>query len=72
MKIEKTSMIEMYSVETGKYYVSLKYQEDFNNGWSEWQILYIENKDGLEVILSNDKKNELKKGIVEKISDMEK
>ena len=67
MKIEKSSYSEIYNVETEKYDIAIQYNEDFNIGYSEWQILSVHDKSGLEVELSKGEENRLKECIVEKI-----
>ena len=67
MKIEKSSYTEIYNVETEKYNIAIQYHEDLNIGYSEWEILSLQDKNGLEVKLSKGDENELKDCIVEKI-----
>jgi len=57
MKIEKSSCSEIYVVENEVYDIVIQHQKNINLGYSEWQILCIENKDGLEVRLSKDVEN---------------
>ena len=71
MKIEKSSYAEIYNVETEKYYIAIQYQEDFNVGYSEWEILSVQDKNGLEVELLKGEENKLKDCIVEKIMESE-
>jgi hypothetical protein len=54
MKIEKSRYTEIYNVETEKYDIAIQYHEDFNIGYSEWEILSVKDKNGLEVKLSNE------------------
>lgn len=72
MKIEKSSYSEIYNVETEKYDIAIQYKEYFNLCYSEWEILCIQDKNGLEVILSKEEENELKEGIAGKIMESEK
>ena len=71
MEIEKTGITEYYSVRTDKYYISLEGYTDFNIGYSEFQILNIQDQTGLEVHLSKKEENKLKDTIVEKIEKCE-
>jgi len=71
MKIEKSSYSEIYNVETEKYDIAIKYYEYFNIGYSEWQILSVQDKDGLEVKLTKKEENNLKDSIVENITILE-
>jgi len=72
MKIEKSSYAEIYNVETEKYDVAIQYKEYFNFGYSEWEILSLQDKDGLEVMLLKEEENELKGCIIGKIMELEK
>jgi len=71
MKIEKSSYSEIYNIETEKYDISIQYHEYFNILYAEWQILSVQDKNGLEVILSKEEENELKEGIVKKIMELD-
>ena len=71
MKIEKSTYTIVYNVETDKYDVAIQYQENFNIGYSEWEILSIQDKDGLEVLLSKEDEKELKKNITANIIEFE-
>lgn len=71
MKIEKTSYIEVYNVETDKYNVAIQYQQYLNILFSDWEILSIQDKNGLEVELAKDELEELKDGIIKKICEAE-
>jgi len=71
MKIEKSSYTEIYNVETEKYNISIQYHEYFNILYAEWEILSIQDKEGLEVKLTKEEENELKDCIVEKIMESE-
>ena len=71
MKIEKSSYSEIYNVETEKYEIAIQYKEYFNLCYSEWEILSVQDKSGLEVILSKEEENEFKDCIVEKIMETE-
>ena len=72
MKIEKSSCSEIYAVETEKYDIAIKYNEYFNLGYGEWEILSVQDKDGLEAKLSREEEKDLEKSIIEKIINMEK
>jgi len=72
MKIEKTSVLSYYIVETDEYHVALQYQENLNIGYSEWQILSVQDKGGLEVELSRTEEAELRENIVKSILEKEK
>jgi len=72
MKIEKSSYTEIYNVETEKYDIAIQYHEDFNLGYSEFQILSVQDKDGLEIELTKGEGKKLKDCIVEKIMKSEK
>lgn len=67
MKIKKSSLTETYYVQTDEYEIAIQYQEYFNLGYSEWEILSIQDKDGLEVKLSKDEEKDLKKIITANI-----
>ena len=69
MKIEKSSYTEIYNVETEKYDIAIQYHENLNIGYSEWEILSVLDKSGLEVQLAKDDKNRLKDSIVWKIME---
>lgn len=71
MKIEKSSLSEMYVVETEKYDIAIKYSEYFNLGYDEWELLSIQDKDGLEVKLSREKEKDLEKIIIDNIIEFE-
>ena len=70
MKIEKSSYSEIYNVEMGKYDIAIQYHEDFNIGYSEWEILSVQDKNGLEVKLTKDEEKKLKDCILEKIMEL--
>jgi hypothetical protein len=70
MKIEKSSLTEIYNVETEKYDIATKYYEDFDIGYSGWEILSVQDKDGLEVKLTKEEENKLKDSIVNKIMEL--
>lgn len=69
MKIERSSYTETYNVGTEEYDIAIQYKEYFNFGYSEWEILSVQDKDGLEVKLSKEEENELKGCIVGKIME---
>ena len=71
MKIEKSSYIEIYNIETEKYNIAIQYQEYFNILYAEWEILSVQDKNGLEVKLTQEEENKLKNCIVEKIMESE-
>ena len=64
------SYTEIYNVETEKYDIAIKYHEDFNIGYSEWVILSVQDKNGLEVKLTKDEEKKLKDCILEKIMEL--
>lgn len=69
MKIEKTSYSEIYDVETEKYNIAIQYQEYFNILYGEWEILSVQDKDGLEVNLMKEDEDKLKDSIVGRIME---
>lgn len=69
MKIEKSSYTEIYNVETEKYDITIQYHESLNFGYSDWEILIIQDKEGLEVKLSKEEENLLKDSIAKKIME---
>lgn len=71
MKIEKSSYIEIYNVGTDKYDVVIQYQQYFNILFSEWQIVSIQDKNGLEVELNEEKKEVFLDDLVKKITESE-
>ena len=71
MKIEKSSLTETYNVDTAIYDIAIQYKEYYNFGYSEWRILSVQDKDGLEVILSNEDESVLEKCIVGEIMEGE-
>ena len=71
MKIEKSCYTEIYNVETEKYNIAIQYHEYFNILYAEWEILSVQDKDGLEVKLTEEEESKLKESIVEKIMESE-
>ena len=69
MKIEKTSYAEIYNVETEKYNIAIQYHEYFNILYAEWEILSVQDKDGLDVKLTKEEENKLKETIIKKIME---
>ena len=71
MKIEKSSYSETYYVETDKYDIAIKYNEYFNLGYDEWELLSVQDKSGLEVKLSRQEERELEKNLIDNIIEFE-
>ena len=71
MKVEKSSYIEIYNVETDDYNIAIQYQQYFNILFAEWEIISIQDKNGLDVELLKDDIEELKDGIVKIIVESE-
>ena len=63
MKIEKSSYSEIYNVETEKYDIAIQYHEYFNILYAEWEILSVQDKNGLEVKLTKEEEMNAKQTI---------
>ena len=72
MKIEKSSYSEIYVVETEDYDIAIKYSEYLNLGYGEWELLSVQNKDGLEATLLKEEKKGLEKRVADSIIEYEK
>lgn len=68
MIIEKTALTEFYNIITNEYSVVIRYQEYLNLGYSDWEILAVEDlQNGFEANLSQNELDTMKNYFVKSI-----